>query len=190
MIGSTRSKPGVLARVRGLIEGMLAEKLSGAVASLFGRRKPPADDAAASLMGARHDRRERRLTGTFGKTHCRAARRGCSAKTARHKNDQERSASCLPAAHAAIVALIARALRAGTSNHGERRALNAVFAGSVGKDAITRVWSKVNGAGTYRETAAMLLRPPLALGQITMHKVDGSQSLAEKPNDQIVDLAA
>jgi hypothetical protein len=40
------------------------------------------------------------------------------------------------------------------------------------------------------ETAAMLFWALLASGQITMHKVDGWQSLAEKPCDQIIDLAA
>ena len=40
------------------------------------------------------------------------------------------------------------------------------------------------------ETAAMLFWALLASGQITMRKVDGWQSLAEKPSDQIFDLAA
>lgn len=40
------------------------------------------------------------------------------------------------------------------------------------------------------ETAAMLFWALLASGQITMRKVDGWQSLAEKPCDQIIDLAA
>jgi len=40
------------------------------------------------------------------------------------------------------------------------------------------------------ETAAMLLWALLASGQITMRKVDGWRSLAEKPSDQIIDLAA
>jgi len=40
------------------------------------------------------------------------------------------------------------------------------------------------------ETAAMLFWALLASGQITMRKVDGWQSLAEKPDDQIIDLAA
>jgi putative transposase len=39
------------------------------------------------------------------------------------------------------------------------------------------------------ETAAMLFWAPLVSGQITMRK-DGWQSLAEKPSDQIIDLAA
>jgi len=40
------------------------------------------------------------------------------------------------------------------------------------------------------EIAAMLFWTLLASGQITMRKVDGWQSLAEKPSDQIIDLAA
>jgi putative transposase len=40
------------------------------------------------------------------------------------------------------------------------------------------------------ETAAMLFWALLASGQITMRKVDGWPSLAEKPSDQIIDLAA
>ena len=40
------------------------------------------------------------------------------------------------------------------------------------------------------ETAAMLFWALLASGQITMRKVDGWQSLAEKPSDHIIDLAA
>ncbi len=40
------------------------------------------------------------------------------------------------------------------------------------------------------ETAAMLFWALLASGQITMRKVDGWRSLAEKPDDQIIDLAA
>jgi transposase-like protein len=40
------------------------------------------------------------------------------------------------------------------------------------------------------ETAAMLFWALLASAQITMRKVDGWQSLGEKPSDQIIDLAA
>jgi putative transposase len=40
------------------------------------------------------------------------------------------------------------------------------------------------------ETAAMLFWALLASGQITMRKVDGWQSLNERPSDQIIDLAA
>jgi putative transposase len=40
------------------------------------------------------------------------------------------------------------------------------------------------------ETAAMLFWALMASGQIVMRKVDGWQSLAERPADQIIDLAA
>ena len=40
------------------------------------------------------------------------------------------------------------------------------------------------------ETAAMLFWALMASGQITMRKVDGWPTLAEKPSDQIIDLAA
>ena len=40
------------------------------------------------------------------------------------------------------------------------------------------------------ETAAMLFWALLASGQIVMRKVDGWASLAEKPSDQVIDLAA
>lgn len=40
------------------------------------------------------------------------------------------------------------------------------------------------------ETAAMLFWALLAPGQITMRKVDGRQTLADKPSGPIIDLAA
>ena len=40
------------------------------------------------------------------------------------------------------------------------------------------------------ETAAMLFWGLLASGQITMRKVDGWQTLSEKPNEHTIDLAA
>jgi transposase-like protein len=40
------------------------------------------------------------------------------------------------------------------------------------------------------DTAAMLFWALLASGQIIMRKVDGWHTLAEKPDDQIIDLAA
>jgi hypothetical protein len=40
------------------------------------------------------------------------------------------------------------------------------------------------------ETVAVLFRALLASGQITMRKVDGWQTLAKKPADQLIDLAA
>jgi hypothetical protein len=43
---------------------------------------------------------------------------------------------------------------------------------------------------TGAETATVLFWALLVLGQFAMRKVDGWQSLEEKPSDQIIDLAA
>ena len=50
--------------------------------------------------------------------------------------------------------------------------------------------SRLKTAPPCAETAAMLFWALLASGQITMRKVDGWQTLAEKPDNKIIDLAA
>ena len=57
----------------------------------------------------------------------------------------ERFAARLPAPTWAADALIAGAYLAGTNTRRVRRALNAVFAGPVGKDVVSRVWRKTKG---------------------------------------------
>ena len=121
---------GVRARVRGFIEGMLEEELSGALSRpRYGRRRPGEDEATPSVVGVRHGHRERTLTGTFGKT------REWRSGSLRAYQRRTRAAD----------ALIAGAYLAGTNTRRVRRALNAVFAGPVGKDVVSRVWRKVKG---------------------------------------------
>jgi hypothetical protein len=47
-----------------------------------------------------------------------------------------------------------------------------------------------NEGSKHRQTAAMLFWALLASGQINMRKVDGWQTLATKPIDQPIELAA
>ena len=51
-------------------------------------------------------------------------------------------------------------------------------------------WSKTQTVLPSADTAAMLFWALLASGQITMRKVDGWKTLAEKPVAQPLDLAA
>jgi putative transposase len=51
-------------------------------------------------------------------------------------------------------ALIASAYLSATNTRRVRRALNAAFAGAVGKDEVSRVWRKVKGAWNSRSLAA------------------------------------
>jgi transposase-like protein len=137
---------GVRARVRGFIEGMLEEELSDTLSRpRYGRRKSGEEEGAPSVVGVRHGHRERTLTGTFGKMRIavpRARMMGEDAKT------REWRSAALPAYQRrtrAADALIAGVYLSGTNTRRVRRALNAVFAGPVGKDVVSRTWRKVKG---------------------------------------------
>ena len=137
---------GVRARVRGFIETMLEEELAGALSRpRYGRLKPGEDEAAPPVVGVRHGHRERTLTGTFGKTRIavpRARLTGADGKTSEWRSVSLHA--CQRRTKAAD-ALIAGAYLSGTNTRRVRRALNAVFAGPVGKDVVSRAWRKVKG---------------------------------------------
>ena len=58
---------------------------------------------------------------------------------------EKRLASRLPAPHEGRRCADRRAYLSGTNTRRVRRALNAVFAGPVGKDVVSRAWRKVKG---------------------------------------------
>jgi putative transposase len=135
---------GVRARVRGFIETMLEEELDEALSRpRYGRRKPEAPDSEPVVAGHRHGHRKRTLTGTFGKTDIdvpRARLAGADGKTGEWKSKALRA---YQRRTKAADALIAGAYLAGTNTRRVRRALQAVFAGAVGKDVVSRTWRKV-----------------------------------------------
>src|SRR5208337_2767905 len=137
---------GVRARVRGFIETMLEEELSGALSRpRYVRLKPGEDEAAPPVVGVRHGHRERTLTGTFGKMRVavpRARLTGADGKTSEWRSASLRA---YQRRTKAADALIAGAYLSGTNTRRVRRALNAVFAGPVGKDVVSRAWRKVKG---------------------------------------------
>src|SRR5580658_3786445 len=116
---------GVRARARGFIETTLEEELSEALSRpRYGRRKPGEDEAAPSVVGVRHGHRERTLTGTFGKTRIAVPRARLTGEDG--KTREWRSGSL-------------RAYQRRT------RAADALIAGPVGKDVVSRVWRKTKG---------------------------------------------
>jgi transposase-like protein len=137
----------VRARVRGFIETMLEAELDETLSRpRYGRCKASLDETAAPpVAGHRHGHRTRTLTGTFGKTQIavpRARLMGDDGGTSEWKS------KALPAYQRrtkAADALIAGAYLAGTNTRRVRRALQAVFAGAVGKDVVSRTWRKVKG---------------------------------------------
>jgi transposase-like protein len=126
---------GVRARVRGFIETMLEEELSEALSRpRYGRRKSGEDEAAPSVVGVRHGHRERTLTGTFGKTRIAVPRARVIGEDGKTREWRSGSLRAYQRRTRAADALIAGAYLSGTNTRRVRRALNAVFAGPVGKD--------------------------------------------------------
>ena len=137
---------GVRARVRGFIETMLEEELSGTLSRpRYGRGKPNEDGEPPAVVGVRHGHRQRGLTGTFGRTEIsvpRARLVGAGGKTSEWRSASLRA---YQRRTRAADALIAGAYLSGTNTRRVRRALAAVFAGPVGKDVVSRVWRRVKG---------------------------------------------
>src|ERR1700727_314785 len=137
---------GVRARARGFIETMLEEELSEALSRpRYGRRKPGEDEAAPSVVGVRHGHRERTLTGTFGKTRIAVPRARLTGEDGKTREWRSGSLRAYQRRTRAADALIAGAYLAGTNTRRVRRALNAVFAGRVGKEGVSRGWRKTKG---------------------------------------------
>ena len=120
---------GVRGRVRSIIETILEEELASALSRQRYERVPGDSDNA--VAGHRHGHRTRTLTGTFGPAEIavpRARLRDGAGKTKEWKSQVLRA---YQRRTAAADALIAVAYLAGTNTRRVRRALQAVFAGSV-----------------------------------------------------------
>ena len=93
----------------------------------------------------RHGHRERTLTGTFGKTRIAVPRARLTGEDGKTREWRSGSLRACQRRTRAADALIAGAYLAGTNTRRVRRALNAVLAGPVGKDVVSRVWRKTKG---------------------------------------------
>jgi putative transposase len=135
----------VRARVRGFIEELIENELQAALARpRYGRL---ARDAAAEpvVAGHRHGRRRRTLTGTFGKTEITVPRARLQADDGRTTEWQSCALRAYQRRTLAADALIAGTYLSGTNTRRVRRALKALFGGTVGKDTVSRTWRKVKG---------------------------------------------
>ena len=137
---------GVRVRVRWFIEAMLEEELSGVLSRpRYGRGNPNDNGEPPAIVGVRHGHRERTLTGTFGKTRIAVPRARLMGADGRTSEWRSASLRAYQRRTKAADALITGAYLSGTNTRRVRRALNAVFAGPVGKDVVSRTWRKVKG---------------------------------------------
>jgi transposase-like protein len=96
-----------------------------------------------NLFGHRHGSRERSLTGTFGKTRITVPRARLEQPDGTTTEWRSGTFRAYQRRTLAADALIAGSYLAGTNTRRVRRALGTLFAGSVGKDTVSRVWRKV-----------------------------------------------
>jgi putative transposase len=134
---------GIRERVRGFIEEVIRGELDEALARpRYGRRGKGADDAAG-LAGHRHGSRTRSLTGTFGRVEITVPRARLAAADGRTTEWRSKALPAYQRRTPMADAVIAGAYLAGTNTRRVRRALAALFGGTVGKDTVSRVWRKV-----------------------------------------------
>ena len=129
----------VRGQVRAFIERLLEEELEAAL----GRGRYARDRAA---RGHRNGHRERRLDTTFGPLALTVPRARLADDAA---GEREWKSALLPAyrrlsRHAEL--LIAEVYLAGVNTRRVRRALQALFAGRIGKDAVSRAWRRTRAA--------------------------------------------
>ena len=138
---------GLRDRVREFVEELIRSELDAALSRpRYGRRKRADGGAACTgVAGHRHGSRPRSLTGTFGRTEItvpRARLEGPDGTTSEWRSTALRA---YQRRTVAADALIASTYLAGTNTRRVRRALTALFGGTVGKDTVSRVWRKVKG---------------------------------------------
>jgi putative transposase len=132
----------VRARVRSFIEELIRQELD---ASLARPRYGRANGQSGTVSGHRHGSRTRTLTGTFGKMEISVPRARLAAADGKVIEWKSKVLRGYKRRTRAADALIAGSYLAGTNTRRVRRALTAVFGGSVGKDTVSRTWRMVKG---------------------------------------------
>lgn len=131
---------GLRERVREFIEQVIEAELDTALCRpRYGRSA----GSEPGNIGHRHGHRRRQLTGTFGAATISVPRARLNAGDGRTTEWASKSLRAYQRRTRAADALIASTYLAGTNTRRVRRALAAVFGGTIGKDTVSRVWRKV-----------------------------------------------
>jgi transposase-like protein len=134
----------VRGRVRHFIEELIRGELDEALARpRYGRSKAAGDEEGAGVVGHRHGGRTRSLTGTFGPVEIDVPRARLNTPEGRTTEWKSQALRAYQRRTLAADALIASCYLAGTNTRRVRRALAALFGGTVGKDTVSRTWRKV-----------------------------------------------
>lgn len=134
----------VRARARQFIEELIRGELDAALARpRYGRSQMASNEAEADVTGHRHGSRTRSLTGTFGPIEIAVPRARLTTSEGTTTEWKSQALRAYQRRTLAADALIASTYLAGTNTRRVRRALAALFGGTVGKDVVSRTWRKV-----------------------------------------------
>jgi putative transposase len=134
----------VRARSRQFIEELIRSELDAALARpRYGRSQMVGNEVKAGVAGHRHGSRKRSLTGTFGPIEIAVPRARLTKPEGGTAEWKSGALRAYQRRTLAADALIASSYLAGTNTRRVRRALAALFGGTVGKDTVSRTWRKV-----------------------------------------------
>ena len=134
----------VRARSRQFIEELIRSELDAALSRpRYGRSQMAGNEAKTGVTGHRHGSRTRSLTGTFGPIEIAVPRARLATSEGKTTEWKSGALRAYQRRTRAADALIASSYLAGTNTRRVRRALAALFGGTVGKDTVSRTWRKV-----------------------------------------------
>jgi len=134
----------VRVRSRQFIEELIRGELDAALSRpRYGRGETAGNEAKAGATGHRHGSRKRLLTGTFGPIEIAVPRARLTTSEGKTTEWKSQALRAYQRRTLAADALIASSYLAGTNTRRVRRALAALFGGTVGKDTVSRTWRKV-----------------------------------------------
>jgi transposase-like protein len=134
----------VRARSRQFIEELIRSELDAALSRpRYGRSQMAGNEVRTGVTGHRHGSRTRSLTGTFGPIEIAVPRARLATSEGKTTEWKSGALRAYQRRTRAADALIAGSYLAGTNTRRVRRALAALFGGTVGKDTVSRTWRKV-----------------------------------------------
>jgi putative transposase len=169
----------VRARSREFIEELLRGELEAALSRpRYGRSQMSGREARASVAGHRHGSRTRSLTGTFGPIEIAVPRARLTTADGKTTEWKSQTLRAYQRRTLAADALIASTYLAGTNTRRVRRALAALFGGTVGKDTVSRTWRKVKSDWDAWHTRSLTREPIVRLildGTVVRVRLSGAK---------------
>jgi putative transposase len=154
----------VRARSRQFIEELIRSELDAVLARpRYERSQMAGKEGKAGVAGHRHGSRTRLLTGTFGPIEIAVPRARLTTSEGKTTEWKSQALHAYQRRTLAADALIASTYLAGTNTRRVRRALAALFDGTVGKDTVSRTWRKVKSDWDAWNTRSLAEEPVVRL---------------------------